>query len=402
MDILIKISVVLLVGILGGRLAKLLKLPNVTGYLIGGLLIGPSFLKVINDGDISNFSIVSEVALAAIAFSIGSEFYYKDLVKVGKKIFIVTFFQAFLTIIAVFSTSYFLLNQSFQLSILLGAIAAATAPAATTMVIKQYNANGPLTKTILPVVAIDDAICVMSFGIAMAVVKITTGSTNASLLQMLIHPVAEIFGSLIVGVIIGAILVFLANKAKKQDELQTIVIALVIAGAGLANTLHLSPILLCMSIGATITNLMQNPRRAFEGLNYFTPPVYLFFFTLAGAGLHLTVLSKLGYIGLGYVLARAAGKIIGSAIGAKVVDYPDVIVKYLGLGLLPQAGVAIGLAIVVKQQLPDIGGTLSTIVLGGVFVYELIGPVAAKIAIERAGEIPSSKKTVIPKPAKSV
>lgn len=376
-----------MVGILGSRLAKVLHLPSVTGYLLGGLIIGPSFTGVISDLDIENFSIINEIALAAIAFSIGSEFEFKELMKVGKKIFTVTLYQAILTIIAVFLTSYYLLNQSFQFSILLGAIAAATAPAATTMVIKQYRANGPLTRTILPVVAIDDAVCVMSFGIAMAITKLTLGKADLSLFQMLSHPIIEIVGSILLGGLIGALMVYLANKVANQDELLVIVLALTIAGGGLAHMLHLSPILLCMSIGATITNLMQNARRAFESLSYFTPPIYLFFFTLAGAGLHLNVLSKLGFLGVGYVVARAFGKIAGSALGAKVVGYPDVIVKNLGLGLLPQAGVAIGLAMIAKQQVPEIGGPLSTVVLGGVFVYEIIGPVAAKMAIQRAGEI---------------
>ncbi len=387
MDILLKISIVLLMGILGGRLAKILNLPNVTGYLVGGLIIGPSFMKVISDTDLSNFSAINEIALATIAFSIGSEFHFKELKKVGSKIFIITFVQAFATIIAVFVTSYFLLHQSFNLSILLGAIAAATAPAATTMVIKQYKANGPLTKTILPVVAIDDAVCVMSFGLAMAVVKMSMGKTQMGLLEMLSHPLIEIFGSIGLGIIVGAVLVFLANKAKSQEEMLIMVLAFTIAGGGLANALHLSPILLCMAVGATITNLMQNSRRAFDSLNYFTPPVYLFFFTLAGAGLHLNVLTSLGMIGIGYIVARALGKVVGAAAGAKAVGYPEVIVKNLGLGLLPQAGVAIGLAMIVKQQVPEIGNPLSTIILGGVFVYEIIGPVAAKLALERAGEI---------------
>lgn len=387
----------LLMGILGGRIAKVLHLPSVTGYLLGGLLIGPSFANVVTDHDIHNFEIINEIALAAIAFSIGSEFHIKDLAKVGSKIFIVTLVQAFATIIAVFSVSYFMLNQSFELSILLGAIAAATAPAATTMVIKQYKANGPLTRTILPVVAIDDAVCVMAFGLAMAVVKMTAGSAaDVSLLSMLAHPVIEIIGSLAVGFIIGVLLVFLGNKASNQEELIGMVLALIIAGGGLAHTFHLSPILLCMMIGATITNLMRNPRRAFDGLSSFTPPIYLFFFTLAGAGLHLNVLGKLGYLGVGYIVARAIGKIAGSAIGAKAVGYPDTIVKYLGLGLLPQAGVAIGLAMVAKQQLPEMGGMLSTVVLGGVFVYEIIGPVCAKIAIQKAGEM--NTDTIDPEP----
>lgn len=387
MNLLVKISIILLVGILGGRLSKLLRLPYVTGYLIGGLLIGPSFTNIITDVNIKGFSIINEIALAAIAFSIGSEFLIEELIKVGKKIFIVTVVQAFATIIMVFSASYFLLHQSFELSILLGAIAAATAPAATTMIIKQYNTKGPLTKTILPVVAIDDALCVMSFGIAMAITKISFGAGDMSFLQMMISPLIEIVGSLVVGFGAGFILAFLANKTKNDEELLTLVLAFVVIGSGIASGLHLSPILTCMMIGGTLTNLMQNHMRAFHAIGRFTPPIYLFFFTLAGASLHLEVLGQLGLLGAGYILARATGKIFGAGLGAKMMGYPDTIVKNLGFSLLPQAGVAIGLAMLVKQEIPQIGDKVSTIILGGVFVYELIGPIMAKFALNRAGEI---------------
>ncbi|AKL96859.1 transporter, CPA2 family [Clostridium aceticum] len=387
MNVLVKISIVLLMGILGGRLAKVLHLPYVTGYLLGGLLIGPSFTNVITDTNIKVFSIVNEIALAAIAFNIGSEFLIEELMKVGKKIFIVTLAEVVGAVTIVFFTSYFLLHQPFELSIILASIAAATAPAATMMIIKQYNTSGPLTKTILPVVAIDDALCVMSFGIAMALAKISFGQGETSFLKMITLPFVEIFGSLILGFAIGFMLTFLANKTKTEDELLTFVLAFILAGGGLARVLHLSPILTCMMIGATLTNLMQNHRKVFHIIGKFTPPIYLFFFTLAGASLHLNSLGKLGLLGIGYILARSIGKIFGAGLGAKAMGYSNVIVKNLGFSLLPQAGVAIGLAMIAKQEVPQIGNTISTVILGGVFVFELVGPIMAKFALNRAGEI---------------
>lgn len=387
MELLIKISIVLLIGVLGGRIAKLLHLPNVTGYLMGGLLIGPSLLNVLTEADIQDFSIINEIALAAIAFSIGREFKVEDLMKTGKKIFIITLFESLTAVIIVFFASYVVLNQSFQFSILIGAIAAATAPAATIMVINQYKANGPLTKTILPVVAIDDAVSIICFGVALAIAKVTLGKTDMSLFQMISAPIIEILGSILFGFILGFILTLLSNKADNQRELLTLVLAFVIAAAGLTRMLHLSALLTCMMLGATVTNLMHNSQRVFNTLNDFTSPIYLFFFTLAGASLHINILMELGAVGIVYILARAAGKMLGAATGARLVGSSDVVTKYLGLGLLPQAGVAIGLSMIIRQQIPEIGIPLTAVVLGGVLIYELVGPVLAKLAIEKAGEI---------------
>lgn len=387
MELLVKISLILLVGVLSGRVAKFLHLPYVTGYLLGGLLIGPSLFGIITDADVDKFEIINDVALSAIAFSIGSEFQVEHLLDIGKNVIIITLFQALMTVFVVFITSYIILSQSFEFSILLAAIAAATAPAATTMVIRQYKADGPLTQTILPVVAIDDAICVICFGIAVAVSKISLGVTGASLFQMISYPILEIIGSIILGFLMGFLLTFLARKTNNQEELLVLILAFIIASAGLAYAFHLSPLLTGMMLGGTITNLMHNFRRAFTIINNFTPPIYLFFFTLAGCSLHLSILGKLGIIGVGYIIARAVGKIGGAAIGAKTVGSPDVITKYLGFGLLPQAGVAIGLSMVARQQFPGLGLSLTTIVLGGVLVYELIGPISAKYAIKKAGEI---------------
>lgn len=392
MNILIKISILLLTGIMGGRLAKLFKIPSITGYLLGGLLIGPSFLGLISEQNIEAFSFVNDIALGAIAFSIGSEFLITDLKKVGKKIFSITLFQGLITIFSVFSILFFILNQSFYFSLLLGTIASATAPAATTMIIKQYHAKGPLTKTILPVVAIDDALCVISFGIAIALTKMSMASGESSALFMFSLPFIEIIGSLVVGFLLGLLLTFLTNKSHNDSETLGIVLAVVIAGTGLAHMIHLSPILTSMMVGATITNVMQNHMRLFRSIDTFTPPIYLFFFTLAGVSLHLSSLGTMGAVGIGYVVARGIGKIFGSYLGCKVNHSPSAVAKNLGLSLLPQAGVAIGLAILVKQEIPGIGDQISTVVLGGVLVYEIIGPISAKFALERAGEISKPSK----------
>ncbi|MBU5485681.1 cation:proton antiporter [Clostridium sp. MSJ-11] len=392
MDLLLKIGILLFAGVIGGRVAKHFKLPNVTGYLVAGLFIGVSFLGIITEQDMPSFSIVNEVALAAIAFSIGSEFLLKDMLKVGKSILIITLAEAIGAVILVFLVTYYVFNQSFPFSIVIASMSAATAPAATMMVIKQYKAHGPLTRTILPVVAIDDAVGIMLFGLAMSLAKISIGSTSHSFLQMISAPIIEIFGSLLLGFLLGVVLTFLANKSKSKEELLSIILAVIAVSTGLANLLKLSPLLTCMMLGATLVNLMHNSNRVFTLITDFTPPIYLMFFTLAGADLNLSVLAQVGALGVGYIIARAIGKMLGAFLGAKSVNADDAVVKYLGLSLLPQGGVSIGLSIIVRQELPQFAAAITTVILFSVLVYEISGPILAKIAIEKAGEVNGLKK----------
>ncbi len=255
------------------------------------------------------------------------------------------------------------------------------------MVIRQYKAHGPLTRTILPVVAIDDAVGIMLFGLAMSLAKISIDSTSHSFLQMISAPIIEILGSLLLGFLLGAILTFAANRAKSKEELLSTVLASIAASTGLANLLNLSPLLTCMMLGATLVNLMHNSNRVFTLITDFTPPIYLLFFTLAGASLDLGILAQVGALGVGYVIARATGKILGAFLGAKAVNADDAVVKYLGLSLLPQGGVSIGLSIIVRQELPQFAAAITTVILFSVLVYEISGPILAKIAIEKAGEV---------------
>lgn len=387
MNTLFKISIVIIVGLLGGKVARRFKLPNVTGYLIAGLLLGPSFFKLISEQDTKSFAIISEFALAGIAFSIGNEFVVKDILKLGKSIVVITLAEVVGAIGFVFAVTYFLFQQPFAFSIVIASMSAATAPAATLMVIRQYRARGPLTQAILPVVALDDVFGIVAFGIAMSLAKITTGVTEYTFIQMLTQPFVEIIGSLLLGGLAGLVLVFVANKASDKEELLGIVLAIIAGTTGLANWLGLSSLLACIMVGTVLVNLKPNSSRVFLTLNDFTPPVYLLFFTLAGASLDLSILATVGLLGLAYIVARAAGKMVGAWIGAKAVDAPDVIRKYLGLALLPQGGISIGLSVIVRQQLPEYAVAITTVIMFSVLVYETSGPIFAKIAIQKAGEI---------------
>ena len=386
-DVLFRIGIVLLAGLVGAKLARMLRLPNVTGYLVAGLLIGQSFLGFVSTEDVDSFGIISEMALAIIAFSIGSEFVFEDMRKRGKPILVITLFEVLGAVTLVFTVMYFGLRQPFAFSIVIAAMSASTAPAATLLVIRQYRADGPLTQAVLPVVALDDVFGIMAFGVAASVARLTLGSSESSLLQMLVRPVGEIAGSLSLGAVLGVLLSLAAKGAGDRDELQGISIGAILVAVGLANRLHLSPLLTCIMMGTVLANLMRSAARVFGSVNDFAPPLYVLFFALAGASLDLGILSQVGILGIAYIAARAAGKMLGAAVGARAVNSDEKVARYLGLALLPQGGVAIGLTVLVRQIVPEYAPAITTIVMFGVLVYEVLGPIAAKMAIAKAGEI---------------
>lgn len=387
MDIFLKIGIIIISGIIGGRVANLLKLPNVSGYIVAGLLVGPSFFNLVQATEVLQLNIINDMALGAIAFSVGSEFLIKEMKKMGKNVMIITVAEVLGAIAIVFSVMFFVFKQSFEFSIVIASMSAATAPAGIVMVIRELKAKGPLVKAILPIVAIDDALGIIAFGLAISIAKIVSGGEAVSLFQMISGPFIEIMGSLLLGLIIGIVLSFVAKKAKGRDELLIMVIGFILFTTGIANYLGLSAILTCMMMGAVLVNLMQNSNRVFSLINEFTPPIYLLFFTVAGAGIDIGVLSKVGALGIGYIIARAAGKIIGATIGAKYVKADINVVKNLGISLLTQGGVSIGLSAIVRRELPLYSDEIVTVILFSVLIFEIMGPILAKIGITNAGEV---------------
>ena len=395
MDLLFKLSIIVFIGLIGGRIASFFKLPNISGYVIGGLLIGPSFLNVIKSGEINSMGILNEIALGAIAFSIGNEFLIEDMKKVGKKIMTITLFQFTSTMIVVFFTIFVIFNQELSFSLVIASIATATAPAGILLVIRELKAKGPLVSTILPVVAIDDALGIMLFGVCLSLAKLMTGAGDISILSLILTPLIEIGGSLILGFVLGVILSYISTHSRSEDILLSVVAGFIFAGAGLANIFNLSPLLTCMMMSATLVNVLPKSQRVFNLVSHITPPIYLMFFTLAGASLDIGVLSSVGLLGVGYIVSRGIGKVLGARLGAKQVKASKNIVNYLGMSLLPIGGVSIGLAAIAKSELPGVGSKISTIVLFSVLVYEIIGPVLTKIAIEKAGEANQAVKTKV-------
>ena len=394
LNLLFKICIVLLIGTIGGKIANLLKLPNVSGYLVAGLFLGPSFFHYVTSADTDSFSIISELALSIIAFTIGSEFIIKDMLKLGKSIVIITFAEVVGAVALVFCVMFYLFNQPFAFSIVIAAMSAATAPAATLLVIRQFRANGPLTRTVLPVVALDDVFGIIAFGVAMSLAKMSVDNQTAStsIYKMFSEPFLEIGGSILLGLILGFILTIITKKAKGRDELQVISLAFIGIATGLSNYLGFSSLLTCIMMGSTLVNVLHKSSRVFDSVGDFASPVYVLFFTLAGASLNLSIFAQVGLMGVAYICARAGGKMIGAWIGAKSVKADDVIQKYLGLTLLPQGGISIGLIVLVRQQLPEYAAAISTIIMFSVLIYEVSGPIFSKIAIQKAGEINGMEK----------
>ena len=394
MNVLLALSIAMAVGLLMSRFIRLIRLPNVTAYLIAGLLVGPYVLNVLSPELNSELAIISDVALGFIAYSIGSEFKMTYLKEIGVKPMVITLFEGCTASLFVFAT-LLVLGQPLPLCLALGAIAAATAPAATLMVVRQYKANGPVTKMLLPVVAMDDALGLMLYAIMMAIARTIERGTALTVTTLLLKPMGEILGSLALGVALGLVLVYVLRFFHSRGNKLALTIMMVFAAVGMSSMWGLSSLLVCMMLGATMVNLCPQSNVMLEQCDRFTPPLFLLFFVLSGANLDLSVLPTVGMVGVAYVLARALGKSLGGTMGAVVEKCDRNIVKYLGLTLIPQAGVAIGMARMSMTALPEYGAVINAVVLSGTLIYELTGPVIPKIALTRAGEIKSEKKLAV-------
>ncbi len=385
LNTLLQLAIMIFTGMLFGRLAKLVKLPNVTGYLVGGLVIGQSVLGLIPEDAIGGMSIISNVALGFIAFSIGNEFKISYFKRVGATPIVIAVLESLLAVIFVVAG---LLAAGFELSfaLVLGSIAAATAPAATIMVIKQYKAKGPMTETLMSVVAIDDATALIFFGICVAIAG-TLNGTGGSLLSAIMAPVIEIVGAIIVGFILGILFLFPLRWFKKDGNRLALMIGFVFLGVGLAELLGLSSLLLCMAMGAAFTNFSNEVGSVMRLSDGLTPPIFLLFFVASGAELQLSVLPAIGVAGVIYVLMRVVGKLAGASLGGIICKAESSVKKYLGLALIPQAGVAIGLSLVATTAVPQYGAKIRAIILCATLIYEMVGPAISKLSLKKAGEI---------------
>lgn len=396
LSILFYAAVVIAAGLFFGKMAKYLHLPNVTGYLVGGLIIGPSMLNIIDAEMIEHMYIIPSVALGFIAFSIGNEMKLIYFKRVGSRPIVIAIFEALFAVLVTFVAIILYLYITGQLTLIevrfalvLSAIAAATAPAATMMVVRQYKAKGILTETLMSVVAIDDSVAIMLFGIFVAISNALGPISNqSSILMQIIKPFIEIFASLGIGFVAGILLTLGTRWFTGRGNRISLVIMFIFFTVSLTDFISGSPLLACMMLGAVFANMSPKYEEV-NGLIYFvTPPIFIMFFVLSGAELKLSVLQTVGLIGIIYVLFRVVGKIFGSWFGSKITKAEPVVTKYLGYALIPQAGVAIGLSLVATQVLnPEMGAQIRAIILAATLIYELFGPVITKIALQKAGEI---------------
>ena len=403
---LLALGIAMAVGLLFTRLIKLVKLPNVTAYLIGGLLIGPSLWSLITNGNftilsheaVESFKILVNLALGFIAFSIGGEFKISTLRRLGKNVTIITVFQAVGTVIVVFAVlatagMLDLLGENYwPIVFVLSAIATATAPAATLLVVRQYKARGPVTETLLPVVAMDDAIGLMIFSIFNAIGVALASGQELGIATMLLEPLREIGLSLVVGLVLGVILAVCTRVFKSRANRLSLCITATLIGVALSELWHLSSLLLCMMVGAVLCNFGKDVDRILDGSERWTPPLFMLFFVISGAELNLEVLPTVGVLGVLYIIARSLGKYFGAMAGAGAVKADPNVRKYLGITLLPQAGVAVGMATIALSEFTalgqsDLGKKIQAVVLCATLVYEIVGPMLTKIALKKAGEI---------------
>jgi len=400
--IIIDIAIIVLAGLVMGRLAEKVKIPDVTGYLIAGLLLGPiSGLfghRIISEDSLHAYGIISNIALGFIAFQVGNELWLGKLRKTGIKIAIITIIQAVATVLAVIAI-LLAFGVSLPVTLVLGAIAAATAPAPIMILVKKYRTKGELTDTILPVVGLDDAVGVIIFGILLSISVSIAGNTGEALTawEMIKHPILELGYSVLIGVFVGvaaglALKTITNNHERQAKNLNVVIIAIFIA-TGLSMYFNASPILTPMIAGAVVTNLINKEcyRTEEHTIVQFIPPLMILFFTMAGAELNFEVVAAAGIVGLGYILGRLIGKIFGSMLGCKLTKSSPIVSKYLGLSLLPQSGVAIGLAaaawIAFDGVDNEMGAIIKNVTLAAVLCFELVGPILVKMAFKRAGEI---------------
>ena len=413
-SILLSLSIALLAGLLLSRLAKKVQLPAVSAYLIAGVLIGPFMLGAlgipgigITENQIEGFGIISDLALGFIAFSMGNEFRLAQLKKIGKQATIIGVFQALFTTVVVdvvLIGLHFIIPDKLSLpsAIVLASVATATAPAATLMVVKQYKAKGPVTDVLLPVVALDDAVGLVVFAISFGVAKsIATGAVGV--LSVILEPLLEILLSLALGFVMGLLFALCERYFHSRSKRMAVTVTFVMMTVAISSlqfqigSVHISfsSLLACMMLGTVFCNFCDVSEELMERADRWTTPVLILFFVISGAGLELSVFADatVVVIGIVYIIARSLGKYFGAGISARLTKSDPNIIKYLGITLLPQAGVALGMAIKAMELGPD-GAIVRNITLFAVMIYEIIGPFLTKIALTKAGDIqPEGRKS---------
>ena len=384
--IILLMALILFSGFLVARITKRLHLPNVTGYLLAGILIGPHVFGLVRAETVTQLDFVTDVSLALISFGVGKYFKAEELKQSGLKIIVITLCESLTAGALVTLAMIFIFKLSVPFSFLVGSIACATAPASTIMTIRQYNAKGPFVRMLLQIIALGNVIALVAFSICTTMTAGIEGSDLVSATQLWL-PVIFLALSVVGGIISGFVLCKVLNEKRSREHRLILTVGAVLLLTGLCSLVNISPMLGCMALGTAYINFHGN-QKVFEQVDNFVPPILMFFFVLSGMRLNLSTLASAGMIGVTYFFVRILGKFLGAAVGTSVCKEPKETVKYLGMALIPQAGVSIGLAILGQRLLPQhLGTLLNTIILSSAVLYEIVGPALAKASLVLTGSI---------------
>jgi len=390
MNELASLGLILLFALLVGHLVKFARVPEVTGYLVAGMIVGPSALGWVTHENLEALHIFSEVGLGLILFSIGAVFELGRVRAIGRRLVTLTLAESGLAAALVF-VGMLIIGQPWPVALLLGAIAVETGAASTLMVIRENNAAGPFTEALTGVIGLNNIFALVAFSLAAVALDVSalaaTGAVSVGGIGRALFPLFwQLVGSAALGFLVGLLLASWASQVVESGEILILLIGCVLLTVGVSTVLGLSPLVASLAVGATMANLSGKSRRLFGALSRTDPPLYVIFFVLAGADLDLSLLPSLGLLGLVYVLCRATGKLAGARLAAKRTRFPEPVRRLLGMSIFAQAGLAVGLVLVTRQRFPDIAPTVTTVVLGAVIVFEIAGPLSARFALDRSGE----------------
>jgi Kef-type K+ transport system membrane component KefB len=389
MNELTSIGLILLLALMAGHLVKVLRIPEVTGYIVVGVALGPSMLGWLSQENLVTLGVFSEVALGLILFSVGAVFEFSLFRRIGRQVFFVTVLESVAAAVLV-TGGTLALGQSWPVALLLGAIAMATAPASTLMVIRECDSAGPLTDSLLGIIAVNNLLCMSVFGLAAATVDLTTNTAGLAMTDMLYRSafwfIWQLVGSAALGYLIGLLLAGWSSHVTERGERLILLAGALLFCVGVSRALNLSSLVASLAVGATMVNLSDRSRHLFSALSNTDPPFYAIFFVIAGAELDIAQIPAMGALGLVYVIGRAAGKFAGARFAGWHLGLDPLVQKFLGFGLQAQAGLAVGLTLAVDSRYPQFAPVVSTVVLSSVAVFEMLGPASTRFALVRSGE----------------
>jgi Kef-type K+ transport system membrane component KefB len=389
MSTILCLGIILVGAIVAEKIVNYIKLPAITSYILLGILLGPYALNIMGEGLMASSELLSNIVLGFIAFHIGKNFSLENFKRIGKVVLSISLSETLGAWICVTAGIYYLAHQPFHVALLFGAIAAATAPATTMMVIRQYRSRGTFTDILLGTVAIDDAWGIMIFSLCLSIAQTFQFGQSSELFILL--AIVKATGKIILSMILGLITAFLVSRVsaylKRKEVMLTFILGAILINTGVALYFNISPLLSNMFFGAVLVNIEKTSFRFFDSLSAVDWPLYIMFYVLAGAHLEIGLLPALGIIGSVYIILRVVGKVGGVYVGSTIAGTDSKIKNYMGIALMPQAGVALGLAMLAKVNLPHAGGAILNTIIATTVIYEILGPVATRYSLIKAGDV---------------